>query len=335
MDTVYYDLGLNTVDERYYYLLELWAQVGDSLVRVGCSDPASSVYLTLNELDRSIELQWNESVPWSNKAYVIYRYDESVHQFLPLDTVDASPYIDGHLQNGISYCYYVMALGGYFSPDTVGIFLNRSQQACGVPADITSPEIPDCQITSDCEQVNFLWHFSNDSAYNDVYKYFIYYKPTHTEPYVIIDSFSMNEDCFYGECAYQLMDLPYIIGCFAMGAVDTAGNYSAHSSEFCFDWDACNPYHLPNVFTPNGDGVNDIFQPFPYDNVQKIEMYIYDRWGQLVFKTEDPDIQWNGTDMHTHRPSSDGTYYYACKVYVYSLNGVITKELHGTITLLR
>lgn len=335
MDTVYYDLGLNTVDERYYYLLELWAQVGDSLVRVGCSDPASSVYLTLNELDRSIELQWNESVPWFNKAYVIYRYDESVHQFLPLDTVDASPYIDGHLQNGISYCYYVMALGGYFSPDTVGIFLNRSQQACGVPADITPPEIPDCQITSDCEQVNFLWHFSNDSAYNDVYKYFIYYKPTHTEPYVIIDSFSMNEDCFYGECAYQLMDLPYIIGCFAMGAVDTAGNYSDHSSEFCFDWDACNPYHLPNVFTPNGDGVNDIFQPFPYDNVQKIEMYIYDRWGQLVFKTEDPDIQWTGTDMHTHRPSSDGTYYYACKVYVYSLNGVITKELHGTITLLR
>ena len=93
---------------------------------------------------------------------------------------------------------------------------------------------------------------------------------------------------------------------------------------------------MPNAFTPNGDGINDMFTPFmPYSGVTKIEMEIYDRWGKRVFRTKDPDIQWDGTDETTHLPTPDGVYYYGCKLYVNTLAGEIYYLLNGSITLIR
>jgi gliding motility-associated-like protein len=103
----------------------------------------------------------------------------------------------------------------------------------------------------------------------------------------------------------------------------------------CFDVDDCMDYHLPNVFTPNGDGVNDLFQPYqPYSNVEKIDMTIYNRWGRKVFHTEEPNINWDGKDYLSKQLCSDGTYFYSCDVYLHSLSGVITVPLHGSITLI-
>jgi gliding motility-associated-like protein len=116
---------------------------------------------------------------------------------------------------------------------------------------------------------------------------------------------------------------------------DKTGNYSEMTPKICFDVDECDPYSLPDVFTPDGDGYNDTFIPFPYNNVQKIDMVIYDRWGRRVFKTEDPDINWDGTDEHSHRPVPEGTYYYGCDVYLYTLEGIKKKFLSGTILIVR
>jgi len=44
------------------------------------------------------------------------------------------------------------------------------------------------------------------------------------------------------------------------------------------------PAYLPNSFTPNNDGVNDVFLPLPY-NITSFTLKIYDRWGDLVFET--------------------------------------------------
>lgn len=49
----------------------------------------------------------------------------------------------------------------------------------------------------------------------------------------------------------------------------------------------------PNAFSPNGDGINDTYRPFSY-GMEFYELYIYNRWGQLVFQTNDPDIGWDG-----------------------------------------
>lgn len=52
--------------------------------------------------------------------------------------------------------------------------------------------------------------------------------------------------------------------------------------------------YVPNTFTPNGDVVNDVFMA-KGTLVRKFQMYIFDRWGQMVFKSEDIDKGWDGT----------------------------------------
>ena len=56
----------------------------------------------------------------------------------------------------------------------------------------------------------------------------------------------------------------------------------------------CDPYvFFPNAFSPNQDNVNDVFKPLLY-KVDNYRMAIYNRWGQEVFSTTDPDKGWNG-----------------------------------------
>ena len=334
-DTTFDDNGLNTEALAYKYKIELYAGVNGEMVEVGTSDAASSVQLEITPLDRSLRLLWTETVPWTNTEYVIYRQNGDLHQFDSVGVATASPYLDENLENGQTYCYYVETRGSYFAPDTIGVFHNRSEIRCAAPADITPPEVPAITVTTDCENVDFEWRFSNDSAHFDVYRYYIHYRQNYNSPTVIIDSFEMDDDCYPSACTYRLDDLPYIIGCFSLSSVDTAGNHAAPTEEVCFDADECSPYRLPNVITPNGDGVNDEMIPFPYDNVESVDFYIYNRWGRLVFKTTDPDIHWDGKDMYSHQPSSDGTFYYVCYVRLYTLAGVVTQELHGTVTVIR
>ena len=51
---------------------------------------------------------------------------------------------------------------------------------------------------------------------------------------------------------------------------------------------------VPNAFTPNGDGINDIFQPKGY-GITKYELDIFDRWGEKIFQTNQFEHGWDGT----------------------------------------
>jgi gliding motility-associated-like protein len=108
------------------------------------------------------------------------------------------------------------------------------------------------------------------------------------------------------------------------------------SNVVCIDYTACPQYTLPNIFTPNGDGKNDYFVPFPgYTSVSEINIKIFDRWGKLVFETQNPGIQWDGTNKLTNQPCSDGTYFYICDVFEITLSGTVQRNLHGSLTILR
>jgi gliding motility-associated-like protein len=64
-------------------------------------------------------------------------------------------------------------------------------------------------------------------------------------------------------------------------------------------------------------------------------MEIYNRWGKRVFHTENPDILWDGIDESRQLPSSDGVYYYGCKLCVNTLAGEVYYLLNGSVTLIR
>jgi len=56
-------------------------------------------------------------------------------------------------------------------------------------------------------------------------------------------------------------------------------------------------YYIPNAFTPDGDEYNNVFQPIftsgfdPYD----FNMLIFNRWGEVIFETNDAKVGWDGT----------------------------------------
>lgn len=69
--------------------------------------------------------------------------------------------------------------------------------------------------------------------------------------------------------------------------------------------------YIPNTFTPNGDGKNDLFFPQGVGiNMNKFTMYIFDRWGNMIYKTETWPGGWDGTVQGTSRPCQEDVYVY-------------------------
>lgn len=66
---------------------------------------------------------------------------------------------------------------------------------------------------------------------------------------------------------------------------------------------------VPNVFTPNADGINDYFMLIDYQGIQSLECVIVNRWGNVVNEFDKPDFQWDGKDKNGNS-ISDGTYFY-------------------------
>jgi gliding motility-associated-like protein len=109
-------------------------------------------------------------------------------------------------------------------------------------------------------------------------------------------------------------------------------NESEWGLEVCID--NCPFYFLPNVFSPNNDGVNDFFRPFPYKFVESVDCKIFNRWGGLVFETADADINWDGTSNDSGEVVSDGVYYYTIVINSIRLSGIEPIEVSGNITVL-
>ncbi len=89
--------------------------------------------------------------------------------------------------------------------------------------------------------------------------------------------------------------------------------------------------YIPNVFTPNGDGENDIFY-FTITGTTCFHCDIFNRWGVLVYQLNSVAEGWPGIIRQTNDPASDGTYYYVLNYCDYQN---VTHKLDGFITLIR
>jgi gliding motility-associated-like protein len=77
--------------------------------------------------------------------------------------------------------------------------------------------------------------------------------------------------------------------------------------------DACTmTFYVPNAFTPDHDGINDVFQPvFGNSLIEQYELTIFDRWGKIVFQSTNPDNFWDG---------GHGSTYVQADVYVWQIS---------------
>lgn len=90
------------------------------------------------------------------------------------------------------------------------------------------------------------------------------------------------------------------------------------------------PFAFPNAFTPNGDGINDEFDT-RVGEVSRYEIMIFNRWGNLIFQTNDPQDHWQGTYKGASVP--EGVYVFKLKAArPFSTRQI---EVNGTVTLFR
>jgi gliding motility-associated-like protein len=87
---------------------------------------------------------------------------------------------------------------------------------------------------------------------------------------------------------------------------------------------------VPNIFSPNGDGVNDVFQPLDFGAAKIFNMKIFNRWGELIYETSDIKEPCDGTYKHKLQDVGVYTYYIIGEF----LNTDPFKKT-GTVTLVR
>lgn len=331
-DTLYNDRLLNTARYHYIYRIDLWNITPGNQFLVGSSQPASTLFLTLEPTDEMMRLRWTNDVPWINRSFTIFRKDPGSSVFDSVGSSGSPAYTDRGLINGLTYCYRIRSTGNYSAPGFVDPIINFSQETCAIPVDNVPPCPPQLTISTLCDGASNLlgWHAPADTCPTDMARYYILFTPVRGTPSVI-DSITSPYDTSY------LHKPPAgIAGCYAIVAADSVGNRSDTGNVVCVDYNACPVYSLPNIFTPNGDNRNDLFIPFPgFTSVSKINMEIRDRWAKRVFSTTDPAILWDGRDETTGQPCSDGTYFYTCDVTENTLDGERVRNLHGSVTILR
>ncbi len=343
-DTLYTDTlhALNTAGEPYSYRVEFINDSPGNRFLVGTSQTASSVYLTVTPSDNRCNLSWEEHVPWTNTRYVVYRRNAAL-LFDSIAQVTGTFYSDTNLANGTEYCYLVKSVGGYSGGGFVDPIINFSEEKCGTPIDNVPPCSPELNLSGNCDVLeNYLvWNNPNNTCADDVLKYEVYYfAPGSSVPVLLATLNDAHDTTFIHG------NLGVTVGCYQVIALDSAGNRSTSPATVCID--TCHAYNLPNIFTPDDNGQNDLFHPCdqttgtemqklcpPYQNIRDVDMKIYNRWGQVVFKTTDLDINWNGKINNTGGDCPDGVYFYICEVNEIHFDGIRKRTINGFTHLVR
>lgn len=92
--------------------------------------------------------------------------------------------------------------------------------------------------------------------------------------------------------------------------------------------------YIPNSFTPNNDGLNDVFKPVYYCDLTEYELKVFDRWGHLIFETNDSESGWDGRYKNTPIELGVYTYLLTYRPFIKGLPGSAVSK-HGTVAVIR
>jgi gliding motility-associated-like protein len=332
-DTIYYDGSLNTRDLQFRYRIDFFTKNPENPFYIGSTMVAPSIFISIEPTDKALQLSWNNNVPWINDTFEVYRKIPWLSSdFELMGITQSTNFINAELENGKEYCYKVKSVGRYSASGLVDPIVNFSQENCGYPIDKVPPCPPEINVEINCEElVNHLnWWPYPDTCQEDSIYFKIYWAPSKESDYTLVAT--TGPDIF--EYTFKTIP-PSIVGCFSVTALDTMHNESLYSNVICVDIDACGEIWFPNVFTPNNDPYNNYFQADSVNSVKQFRMIIFNRWGTVVYETEDPFFKWDGKDQSNNRDCAPGVYFYEGLVSVYTLRGPVDRKVRGSVTLLR
>jgi gliding motility-associated-like protein len=231
-----------------------------------------------------------------------------------------------------NYCYYVRTEGRYAPTGYLSSLLNKSQEQCRQL--IAAPCTPVLALQAvNCDSLAALlppagssltysnrlsWTLSNSPAGCDasVATYRLYYREGPAGPFTLLTTTTQT--------SFLHTNLPSSGGCYAVQAVGNGGAASDTSNVACQA--NCLFFSLPNIFTPNGDGLNAVFRPRNNSPVRSVHFQAFNRWGRKVFEntTTASDavlINWDGGGPVSGENAgsrgnkvSDGIYFYLAEV---------------------
>ncbi len=370
----YQDRAINTDQQMYNYRVVAFDANNQ---RIDTSFVASNVRLELQPRVDKIEMTWVADVPWTNRTdkfpiHSVFRTDagqpDSEMQLIgEVDVnVNGFRFVDNTVVKDKEYCYRVLTRGAYGNPKIDEPLLNYSQRICASLNDETPPCPPVMGldlIASACDDPtkagcgarvysNVLrWNRpSTASCGNDVASYSIFVADQSGGDFT---EYATNvRDTFFVD---RNENLKSFARCYKVMAIDRSGNKSDLSDAFCFD--NCPHYELPNVFTPNDDGCNDVFaaygdpdQPSLCERnddptkcarfVLHVDFVVYDRWGKKIYELTNSKersiyIRWNGRD-NNGREVPSGVYFYRADVqFLTSDPDQEFQEIKGWVHLVR
>ena len=342
-DTTYVDRGLNTTANQYTYQLVFFnttTTAGQPVEKTETAPTATSVRTSLvpDGLAKTITVNWAYQVPWDNSKQPsrIFRQNPGSTTFTQVGTLTpgatSGSFVDrdAALQLDQTYCYYVQTNGQYPLLNSANQLiyqnlLNNSQQVCAKL--VATPCTPVLSIRPiNCDSLAGSREYpAKGQTYQNALRWTVgstptgcstaaaYYRllraDTEAGTFVAIDSTS--------ELTYLDRNLPKQTYCYRVQAVAANGQRSALSNVACQN--DCVFFLLPNIFTPNGDGVNDLFRPKTTSPLRRTHVQIFNRWGRKVYEgDQDPLINWTGGGVAGESTSSglvsNGIYYYLAEV---------------------
>jgi len=371
-DTTFTDTNLNNQQIQYAYQILFFSNG----IKVDSSAIATQVNPLLTAGSTAVSITWDEFiVPWNNRTskfplhYIWRRRTDDTTRFDLIDSVQVVKNGFTYVDNGTfgnqplvqkqKYCYYITLQGSYEYNKIPEPLINDSRMACIFLQDTVKPCTPvlgqnpafdinpdavlDCQLPpsiGNCQEnkrytntIRWTKQVKNgstpgcDPRENPLTLRYEVYKKTlsDTEYQLIATTF---------DTVFEDKNLFSVAGCYAIRARDADGNLSAFTDSVCVE--NCSYFDLPNVFTPNGDGKNDEFTPFPCPRyVERVEIKIINRWGEVVWESDQfVNIRWNGQHRNGSRVS-DGTYLYECRYWFYDTGGKLqNKTRKGWIQVL-
>ena len=371
LDTLFTDKNLNTLDNIYRYRLVFYYTNASGLSALDTTENASSVRLGATGDVKVINLTWQATVPWNNQnqTHRVYREtkqssgvfnriaDVAVTGTFSFTDTGADTYAaDGlaiaKMSPDSSYCYKVETVGTYGDPKIrPSLLYNFSQIICATPKSdlIICPPVVlidalDCneynKNESNCTESSFVnkltWSSPDKNSAGaecdkDIVKYSIYYSPKQDAEFTKIGEVNQPRP---PATTFTHTKADSYIGCYYVTATNRFGTESGRSNVVCKD--NCSSFSLPNIFTPNGDGKNDVFQAMKCPRfVQSVMITVYNRAGQKVYEYSGLKLEWNGNDGSGNALPA-GSYFYTCEVKFLTLDpNSATQSLKGWIELVR
>ena len=154
---------MNTIENPYTYQVAF--HVAGESEPLGITNPASSIYLSLDPTDRAVQLSWEEQVPWDNFEYTIFRQNAQ-GIFDSIGVSNTPNYRDEGLENGVEYCYKIQGKGTYGLDANAAPLLNFSQEVCSIPGDDVPPCPPTLTVSNICDDEN---NSSTEELFNTLF----------------------------------------------------------------------------------------------------------------------------------------------------------------------